>query len=462
MKLTERIQKLVQDSFIRNISVLAGGNVLAQLVNILSAPVLSRLFSVEEFGVYAIFTSVYTILTVFLNGKYEMAVVVEKDDRLAGVMLKTCIRLGFLLILPAAAIFIPYLKTTELWSDKVSIAVFLLMLCVASVCGNAVHSLSHYLNRYSLYRDISASVVLYASSYTVLSIFLKVLWKAENGMLYGYAFSTVVQALFLYRAARKRTPLYTIRYSRKDTFLLLKRYVRFPLFTVISDLMNSLSAQVPVLLLTNLYGVPAAGAFGMANKIVGLPVTIMGKSCATVYLKDASKAFHNGNMEEVKKLTGEVYRRLLKMALLPLLVLTFYADYLFRWVLGENWAEAGRMAQYLSLYMIFMFVSSPVTSIWHVLKKQHVSLIVNAILLLVRVGSILLGFWLFKDIFMVIPLFSLTGAVVRIGLNCYNMKLVGISPWKTLLQTGKAFALTAIAVGFPRLILFLIMGTQAF
>lgn len=453
MRITERIKRLIQDSFLRNISVLASGHVVAQMVNILSAPVMSRIFSVEEFGVYAIFTSVYTILSALLNGKYEMAVVVEKDDRSAGLLLKTCILLGFILILPAAAVVLPYLKTTELWGSPGIVIVFMLTLWVASVCGNAVHSLSNYMNRYNLYRAMSMSMVLYASSYTILSILLKVVWKVENGMLYGYAFSLVVQSAFLYGVARKKTPLSQAKGGRKDILFLLKKYVRFPLYTVISHLMNNLSVQAPTLMLTNLYGVQTAGSYGMAYKIVGLPMTIMGKSCSTVYLKDASQAFNSGNMEEVKKLTGEVYRRLLKIALLPLFLLTFYGDFLFRWVLGEQWAEAGRMAQYLSVYMIFMFVSSPITGIWYVMKKQHISLIVNTILLLVRVGSILLGSWLFTDIFMVILLFSFTGTVARLGLSCYSMKLAGISPWKTLLQTAKVCIPTAAAIGFPRLFL---------
>jgi O-antigen/teichoic acid export membrane protein len=447
MKMIQSVRDMVKNKLYRNITVLAGGNLLAQIVNVLSAPVLSRLFSLEEFGAYAIFTSIYAIAVIFMNGKYEMAIIVEEDERMAGVLLKTCILFSLAALVPAVLLVSVYLRTTTLGNGDTT--EFMCLLFASVVLGNAVHTLSRYLNRFGRYNSVSVSAVLYTLSYTALSIVLKVMWNVQNSMLYGYAFSTAVQAVFLFFSTWRKTPLRSAKAQWKDMLYLLKKHIRFPLYSAPSDAMNTLSTQIPVLLMTNLFGMQAAGAYGMANRIVGLPVAIMGSSVGTVYFTDASKAHHAGDMETLRKMTRDIGEKLLYMALVPMTLLMLYGKQLFMWVLGDKWAEAGQMAQGLAFWMLFVFVASPITGIWNVLRKQHLSLLVNAILLVSRTASIVLGFLVFRSPQPAILFFSLTGAMIWIFLHCYNLRLISLPAGRILLRMAAAITLSVVIIGYP-------------
>ena len=68
-----------QSEFSRNVLTLVTGTTLAQAIPVLISPILTRLYSPEDFGVYAIYFSVLMITSVVATGKYEMAIVLPKD-----------------------------------------------------------------------------------------------------------------------------------------------------------------------------------------------------------------------------------------------------------------------------------------------------------------------------------------------------------------------------------------------
>ncbi|MGR7908328.1 oligosaccharide flippase family protein [Lysinibacillus capsici] len=56
------------------------GTVLAQLIPILLSPVLTRLYSPDEFGILAVFISITSILTVFVNLRLDVAIMSAHEN----------------------------------------------------------------------------------------------------------------------------------------------------------------------------------------------------------------------------------------------------------------------------------------------------------------------------------------------------------------------------------------------
>ena len=69
--------------FLKNVSKLALGTGIAQLITILISPVLTRLFLPEQYGIFALYVSLITILSVFSTCRYEFAIVLPKSKRRA-------------------------------------------------------------------------------------------------------------------------------------------------------------------------------------------------------------------------------------------------------------------------------------------------------------------------------------------------------------------------------------------
>lgn len=93
--LTDRIKALLKGRFARSVTVLAGGAVLGQAITVLVSPILTRLYSPEDFGVFGVYASILGIVTVIASLRYEYALPLPEDDAIAANILALC----FLLLL---------------------------------------------------------------------------------------------------------------------------------------------------------------------------------------------------------------------------------------------------------------------------------------------------------------------------------------------------------------------------
>ena len=107
------------------------------------------------------------------------------------------------------------------------------------------------------------------------------------------------------------------------------------------------------------------------------------------FFQKASEA-HNrtGNLSEV---VGEIFKRLVALGIFPILLLTLIGEDLFVVAFGTRWAEAGVYMQILGLWIFFQFISSPISTLFAVLEKQHYGLFFNSILLVTRAASLIVG-----------------------------------------------------------------------
>ena len=67
--------------FLKNVSMLASGTALSQVITILIAPLLTRLFMPEDYGFFAIFISIVAILSVLATFRYEMAIILPRQSK---------------------------------------------------------------------------------------------------------------------------------------------------------------------------------------------------------------------------------------------------------------------------------------------------------------------------------------------------------------------------------------------
>ncbi|HAR97006.1 MAG TPA: hypothetical protein DCR97_13765 [Deltaproteobacteria bacterium] len=85
------------DGFVRNTAVLMGGTTIAMVAPIIAFPLLTRLYTPHQFGV---FVSIVSVLSVPVTGNYDSAIMLPKKDREALNLVGVC--LIFSLIVSAA------------------------------------------------------------------------------------------------------------------------------------------------------------------------------------------------------------------------------------------------------------------------------------------------------------------------------------------------------------------------
>ena len=80
-KLKAIVQRILPKSrFARSASLLAGGAVAGQAIIVAASPILTRLYSPEDFGVLAVFASLLSILSIVASLRYQLAIPLPKTD----------------------------------------------------------------------------------------------------------------------------------------------------------------------------------------------------------------------------------------------------------------------------------------------------------------------------------------------------------------------------------------------
>jgi lipopolysaccharide exporter len=266
----------------------------------------------------------------------------------------------------------------------------------------------------------------------------------------GQAIATTVLGGQIWRDDRKIF-LTAINWKRMREGVI--RHKKFALYGTWSSLMNTISSSLPALMLAPFFSSTVVGFFALGQRILGMPMSLMGSAVAQVFFPRAAEARHNGTLHV---LVGKAFSKLLSMGIFVFLIVMIAGRELFSVVFGNHWAEAGFYAQILAPWIMFQFISSPMSTLFSVLEMQEVGLIFNSILLVTRVASLAIG-GILQSIVLSLALFSVSGALLYLGLCILILKKSGTKLSMLSRHIVQTAGIAAIAI-LPVLI-FKISGT---
>ena len=77
-KFNQVVGKLLKSEFNRNVLTLMTGTTIAQAIPIAITPILTRIYTPEDFGVFALFIGIASIFGTIVNGRYELAIMLPR------------------------------------------------------------------------------------------------------------------------------------------------------------------------------------------------------------------------------------------------------------------------------------------------------------------------------------------------------------------------------------------------
>jgi O-antigen/teichoic acid export membrane protein len=190
---------------------------------------------------------------------------------------------------------------------------------------------------------------------------------------------------------------------------------------------------MPVILIAGVFSPEVAGYYSLSHRILSLPMSLIGQSVGQVFFERAAR--EKDNPAELARITLSIYKQLLLLGAVILSIVTFYGDLLFPFIFGGAWNTAGKYAQWMSLWLIFVLTASPLSILYTVLEKQMEGLFVNAILFLSRAGVVILALVMkFSDIEM-IAYYSIIGVLVYFVVSMRVLRLVHIRFFEIIKST---------------------------
>lgn len=415
------IKKQLSSESVKNVMVLFSGSAVAQAIPVLSMIVLTRIYPEDVFGIFFIYSSSNLILAIIATLKFQLAIVLPKDDETAFHLLQFSIMLSFLMaVLAFSVIYILHGFIVSLLNDN-RIGGWLYFLPVSIFLTGTIESTNYWFNRNKQFKKISASRVIKSTGLSITQLVLGFLKYTSigliAGLLSGQFIAAVTNVIRVFHVEKGR---YT-RVTWKKIKILVKTYRKIPLFNTLIGLINNLSNQLPVFLLSNFYGVVITGYYGLANRVVQIPMGLIGNSVGQVFFQKASSKFNEqGNIYAFVRKT---YLQLLKAGILPFALLFIFAPVIFKIVFGPAWEAAGQYAQILIPWLFLAFMNAPVSYIVTVLSKQHALTIYEISLLIARFGALFAGYRLWSDVIYSIVLFSAVGWVFNLFLIFYYLHI---------------------------------------
>jgi len=407
------LRRLNSSSLVRNIALVTSGAAAGQVIAFAFSPLITRIYSPEVFGVQGVFLSLLSILSPVIALRYPMAIVIAKDEDDAH-------RLGRLSLLIALAISSLLVLVLAVAQPSVSallrveaLGKLIWFLPLALFCVALADVLAYRTSRLELFRLVAKVTAAQAFLTNLARVLVGVYVPVAASLVAVTSLAPSVQAFLLMRGTQNREytapPLH-----RSDTVALLKEHRDFPLFRMPTDVLNSASQSVPVILLAALFSPAVAGLYTLTRSVLNLPSNIIGAAIrAPLYARFAELA-RNGNA-----LTPLLLRASASLlALVPVIVsLAWFAPSVFAFVFGEEWREAGSYARWMSLWLAVGIANVPVTNVLPVIGGQSLLLVFNILLLAVRLFSILGVYWLSGSALMAVAWFSVISAIALILAN---------------------------------------------
>ncbi len=420
----KQVENIRASEFYRHILVLTSGSAIAQAIPILISPILSRLFTPEEFGVLGIYLGIVNILVVLANGRYSVAIMLP-EDRINGerlTYLSLYLSLAFSMLLFLFVAFFRNAAGNLLGAPE--IIPFLWLVPVSVFLRSGILTLEYWRNRNKQFTQTAKATVWQQGGTAAPRLLFGVLKYGNTGLIISNVLGALVGFLsIIYRPGFSFSGKKFLKEEKLKARYLLKRYRKFPRYVMPSNLMNTASLQLPIILLTKFFSTHIAGLYSMAHRMLLLPMSVVGKSFAQVFYQRGAEL--KNDRRALSTFAFKTFKRLLLVGVFPISIIAVFGDYIFSFVFGKDWLMAGVYAQLLSIWVFFNFLSSPLSQLLSILEKQEKGLVVNAMLLMVRTIPLAIGGMLFTGSSLaVVVIFAAFSTLFWIAFCFYLLHLV--------------------------------------
>lgn len=433
-KVNQHVEELkrgfsTRGSFTQNLAIVFSGNIIAQLLGFALTPFIARIYGPEAYGIFALVIAIVNNLSPISTLQFPSGFVAAESEQEFYRLVKITLFILFtstgvysLIIFLGENYLIALFNLSELKPFAFWMPLYFFLM-----------GLDHLLLGWNIrLKEFKRGAIAKMFSTTV-SKGLTILWglmlqPSALGMivgnLLGYPFESIV----------KFGP--TIRYGLvqlfkrslwRELYLTFIKYRGYALFVTPGLFISNFSSQLPVYYFSSVFNGATVGLFALANSLVNMPLALIINSSTTVFLQKAAETILR-SQSELKELTLSLYKKLFMVSFLPLVLLAFISEWIFKIVFGEVWQQSGVFVSILCIGAIFSVAHSPLAVLFRLLHFEWINFIFNIFFF----GLKFLGLWIglyYNNIMVAIIGYSIACFVSYLVSLIIIFRIVGLSPW---------------------------------
>ncbi len=405
---------------------------------VLASPLLTRLYTPDDFGVLAIYGALLALFTVVAGFRYELAIPLPSSNSeavnvvilsLMGVIVMSCISSVIVLIA----------------GDRIAVALgapvmasFFWLLPIGVLLSGIYKIFNYWAVRSKTFNEIAKTQFVL----TCVILVVQMLGFKLGGvaLITGQLSGQFIGSLRLVKSAFRSKEFLSWNWS--SVWVVAKRYKQFPLYSTWSGLFNAAGTQLPPLVLAFLFNTGSVGLYALANRVLGVPMAILGNAVGQVYFSNLAESNREGKLGLAVE---QGFLTLLKISMPAVAIFMLFAPDLFSFAFGDQWKIAGLIAFWMSPWLLLQFISSPLSTVYFVLEKENLGLYFQVFMFTVRLIALFVGYNYFNFLDTLI-IFSAVSAGCYLVYNLHILWISGGNLEKSIVDFFKEFLLVALLV----------------
>jgi O-antigen/teichoic acid export membrane protein len=418
-----RLKEFYKDRFTRNVFMIAGGTTLAQITNAILTPIVTRIYTPEEYGILTAYISILSIMTISSSLKYEWGIPIADDDEKAVNVLSLCI-----IVLTIATFILTLLLW--IWGDSIlellgsRVLMPYRFFIPFGVFFAGLYGISmQWAFREKDFNNISKTKLTQALAQNISKIGLGLLRFGPSGLILGTILGRSIGVNVLSKSLTKEKKTLLRRISINKILWCARRYINYPLYSATSQLMNTAGTEIPILFMTSLFGGEIVGYYGLANSIIELPSVLIGGAVGDVFYAEAA-SIGKTNPTRLKELSHKLLKKLIIIGVIPLVMLLLFGPYLFSFVFGSEWYEAGLYSRILSFVVFFRLIFLPISRIFAVMEKQKEALFLDTLRLVLVLSTFLVSKFLSLGSYLTIGIYTVSMSFIYLATYLLAQRII--------------------------------------
>lgn len=372
--------------FNRNVLTLVTGTGLAQVIPLAVTPILARIYSPEQFGVFALVIAVASSLSVIASGRYELAIMLpRKDVDAANLAVMSMILNFFVSCLLLVTVWLFHEPILQALGNR-SISPWLYCVPAAVLLNGIYLNLNYWSNRKKLYFLMANRRVVQSGGTAAAQLGLGLLEAGAGGLVVGNISGQALAVGMMAKMVHRQSPQLWRSIDRRKMWALAKRYKNCVKYLVPAHTLSAVSTQFPAIFINATFGLAASGLYMLAERVVGSPLSLVSGSIADVFRQQISQCYLAG--KNCRREFLSTLKKLIVIATPPFVILVLFAPTLFATLFGEKWRASGEYAQLMCPMFFLRFISNPLSAVAIIAQKNGYELLwQGGVLLLLAVAG---------------------------------------------------------------------------
>ncbi len=427
--------KRVLEPFNRSHSIFISTSALVMIFPLISAPIVARLYSPVDFGTYAVFYSVSTILSGISSLAMSNVVLLEKErtDAVHGSLMAVSVVCIFSLFLMCLLHVLPFSWVAYLLGTNIIPYIYWIPAIVFMMGVSQV--LYTWAGRENEYSILARNKFILGLSTMLLQIGIGLTEPGAIGFIIANLLGLMLAVSMLANLFFKSLRAINVHFTPSSALTQFRRHVRLALWTMPGTLINTFSQFLPDLLINRFFGAALLGQYSLAARMLNMPIAFLSVSIQDFFRQQASSEFNKSGHAK------STFWRFILLTLIAVLFLILpfilILPYVLPIFLGAYWTEAGTLIQAIAFLVIVRFVSSPISYIWLILGRQRLDFLWQIGLLGISFVSLFLPPILDTKISL-----NATLLIYSIAVGSWYLLSIAISYYLTLVNTPRINANT--------------------